>query len=420
MYVNTFRCSSAEAPQGGTGRYWSGPEKRPGVNRRKEMLNFQFYQRVKMLFGEGSVNQVGELVTEAGYKKPMIVCDPGIVATGLIDKIGKSLEDAGIEYLVYDKVIPDPPYTVVDEGAALCRKEGCDCVIACGGGGSIDTAKSINMLRFNEGSVTDYADPSKEMKHSPGLISIPTTSGTGSEVSDGMVISDKDHNKIPMLAINAMSEYAVLDPECMVGMPRKLTIATGLDAFSHAAEGLVTTVANPFTDFFNEQAVRTIREYLPRAAADGKDIEARTKMAICSSVGGWMLGYSHTHAGHSFGHVLGGKFGVPHGIAVMAAEPYVIEFNAPATPERTKRLGELMGAEFTGNETPEEIGAIVRDVLIDFRDNKVGMTSIKEFPYDESRFEEVAKLVSEELFQAFNNRKMEPADALEILKKIYA
>lgn len=86
------------------------------------MLNFQFYQRVKMLFGEGSVNQVGELVTEAGYKKPLIVCDPGIVATGLIDKIGKSLEDAGLEYLVYDKVIPDPPYTVVDEGAALSEE----------------------------------------------------------------------------------------------------------------------------------------------------------------------------------------------------------------------------------------------------------------------------------------------------------
>ena len=143
-------------------------------------------------------------------------------------------------------------------------------------------------------------------------------------------------------------------------------------------------------------------------------------MAVTSMVGGWMLGYGHTHAGHSFGHVIGGLFDVPHGIAVMAAEPYVIEFNAPAVPERTKRLGELLGVEFTGDETPEEIGAKVRDGLIDFRDNKVGMPCIKSYEYDVSRFEEMADLIENELFQVFNPRKMTATDAMEILKRIYA
>jgi len=384
------------------------------------MLNFQFYQRVKLLYGPGSVMQIGELVTEAGYKKPFIVCDPGIVGTGLVDRVEKSLADAGLESYRFDEVHPDPPADIADRGAGICREKGCDCVVAVGGGGVIDTGKAINMMRFNEGPVLRFINPEEEMKVSPGLITIPTTSGTGSEVSDGMVISDEEHNKHPLLATNAMSDFAILDPEVMAGMPPKLTIATGLDAFSHLAEGLVTTIAGDFTDFFCEQGVRYCVEYLPRAVKDGRDLEARSKMAIASTVGGWMLGYSHSQAGHSFGHVLGGLFGIPHGIAVMAAEPYVVEYNAPAIPERTMKLGRLVGAEYTGDETPEEIGAITRDAIIYFRDKVVGMPDIKSFPYDESRFEEVAKLVEEELFQAFNPVKMHAVDAMEILKKIYA
>lgn len=384
------------------------------------MLNFQFYQRVKVLYGNGSVQQIGELVTEVGYKKPFIVSDPGIIATGLVDRVAKSLKASGCDYVVFDQVRPNPPDYVVEAGAEQCQASGCDCVIGVGGGGSIDAAKAINLMRFNEGPILRFADPSVPMNLSPGLIIIPTTSGTGSEVSDGIVLSDKDHNKHPILATNAMSDYAILDPEVMMGMPPKLTIATGLDAFSHCAESMVTNVANGLVDFFVEQGVRTSVEYLPRAVKDGKDLEARGKMAVTSMVGGWMLGYGHTHAGHSFGHVIGGLFDVPHGIAVMAAEPYVIEFNAPAVPERTKRLGELLGVEFTGDETPEEIGAKVRDGLIDFRDNKVGMPCIKSYEYDVSRFEEMADLIENELFQVFNPRKMTAADAMEILKRIYA
>lgn len=384
------------------------------------MLNFQFYQRVKVLYGNGSVRQIGELVTTVGYKKALIVCDPGIVATGLVDKIAASLKASSCEYAVFDQVRPNPPDYVVEAGARQCEEERCDCVIGVGGGGSIDAAKAINLLRFNDGPILRFKDFSVPMNVSPGLIIVPTTSGTGSEVSDGIVLSDREHNKHPILATNAMSDYAILDPEVMVGMPPKLTTATGLDAFSHCAESMVTNVANGLVDFFVEQGVRTCVEYLPRAIADGNDLEARGKMAVVSMVGGWMLGYGHTHAGHSFGHVIGGLFDVPHGLAVMAAEPYVIEFNASACPARTRRLGELLGASFTGKETPREIGAIVRDALIDFRDNKVHMPSIKEFPYDESQFEEMSVLIENELFQAFNPKKMTAADAMTILKKIYA
>lgn len=384
------------------------------------MLNFQFYQRVKLLYGDGSLKQIGELAAFMGAKKVMVVCDAGILSTGMIEKLTASLDEAGVAHVIFDKVQPNPPIKFVEEGAAICKKDGCDCVIGIGGGSNIDTAKGINCLRFNDGPITRFDDMNEPMNLSPGLIIIPTTAGTGSEVSDGMVLSDEQHNKHPMLATNAMADYAILDPELMVGMPKKLTMATGLDAFSHAVESYTSNVANEFVDFFVEKAMDTIVEYLPRAVENGKDLEARGKMAICSTIGGWMLGYGHTHAGHSFGHVLGGLFNIPHGIACMAAEPYVIEFNATAIPERTKKLAQRLGAEFTGNETAEEIGAKARDALIAFRDGQVHMTPIKEFPYDESKFDELAEDIEKEMFQFFNPKKMTKADALAILKKIYA
>jgi succinate-semialdehyde dehydrogenase len=173
------------------------------------------------------------------------------------------------------------------------------------------------------------------MKLSPGLICIPTTSGTGSEVSDGMVLSDENHVKYPILATNAMSDYAIIDPELRVGMPPGLTAATGLDTLCHFVEGFQSNAASTLTDFFNKKGIETVIKYLPRAVADGTDIEARSEMAVASVVGGWMLGTSHTNAGHSFGHTVGGHFNIPHGVACAAGEPYVIEGNAEVIPEKT-------------------------------------------------------------------------------------
>lgn len=173
-------------------------------------------------------------------------------AAGIIDQVLESLNVAGIAYTEFNKVLPDPPAEVVDEGAKLCKAEECDCVIGIGGGSAIDTAKGINILRVNGGSILDYADPEKEMKKSLGLMSVPTTSGTGSEMSSGLIISDTANNsKVAILVVNGMSEFAVIDPAFAAGMPLGLTIMTGLDVFSHAAEGYTSALANPMTDMIN-------------------------------------------------------------------------------------------------------------------------------------------------------------------------
>lgn len=384
------------------------------------MLNIQMYQRVKLLYGNGSVRQVGELVTSMGAKKAFLVCDKGVAAVGIVDKITASLREAGVEFYVFDGVEPDPPVDMAEQAAALCQAEGCDCTIAVGGGSCMDTGKAVNLLRFNDGPILRFTDFSTPMALSPGLVCIPTTSGTGSEVSDGLVISAPDGTKCPILATNAMADYAVIDPELMVGMPPQLTAITGLDTLTHVVESYTTNATNDLIGFFTEKAMDEVIQWLPVAVRDGKNLDARGRMAICCCVGGWMLGYGHTHAGHSISHVLGSLFHVPHGAGCGFAMPYMLEFNAPALPQRVKVIGQKLGASFDGTETPEEIGAKARDAALHFVYDVVGLKKPREFPYDESRLEEAAQAVVEEMFQAFQPRKMTREDALAILRKIYA
>lgn len=384
------------------------------------MLNFQMYQRVKLLYGNGSVSQAGELVTFMGAKKPFIVCDKGVVDAGIVGKITDSLTAAGITYFIYDGVVPDPPVEMAEQAAALCKEMGCDCTIAVGGGSCMDTGKAVNMMRFNQGPMMRFADFSTPMELSPGLICVPTTSGTGSEVSDGLVISAPDGTKCPILATNAMADYAIIDPELMVGMPPHLTAMTGLDTLTHVIESYTSNATNDMIGFFAEKAMDEAIQWLPVAVRDGKNLEARGRMAVCCCVGGWMLGYGHTHAGHSFSHVLGSMFHVPHGAGCGFAMPYVLEFNATALPERVKVVAKKLGATFDGTETPEQIGAKAREAGLHFVYDVVGLRRPKAFAYDAGRLEEAAQAVSEELFQAFQPRKMTKEDALAILKKIYA
>lgn len=278
-------------------------------------------QKVHLLFGPGKLAELGPLVAGKGCKKALVVCDPGIVAAGITDKVCRVLSASGVDSVVYDKVNPEPSHTVPDEGIGFFNAQGCDVVIGVGGGSSMDCAKSINLLRYNEGPILRFAGPNVPMNFSPGLFLVATTAGTGSEVSDGLVMSSDGHMKHGCLAVNAMAEYAIVDPELMVTMPPVLTAATGLDAFSHACEGYTTNIATPATDHLVEAVMRTVAEWLPAAVADGKNVEARTHMAIASTLGGWMLVQAHTNAGHSVAHLIGSYFGIPHGEGPVPTPP---------------------------------------------------------------------------------------------------
>ena len=384
------------------------------------MVNYTCMQNVKLLVGENCHEQMGEALSEAGYKKAFVVYDAGVKAAGIIEKVINSLEKSGIVCVEFDKVLPDPPAEVVNEGAAVCVQEGCDCVVGIGGGSAIDTAKGINILRVNGGNILEYADPEKEMKKSAGLMSVPTTSGTGSELSNGLIISDTEHNsKVAILVVNGMSEFAVIDPAFSAGMPKGLTIMTGLDVFSHAAEGFTTILANPMTDMITTSLMQAVVEYLPRAVQDGTDMEARTKMHIAASLGGWMLANASAHVGHSLAHVIGGMYHIPHGACCAYSLPVVLELISETLPDKVKTIGKILGASYDGTEDAVEIGKKAAAAYRKFAYETVGVKSVSEYLKTAPDKKELAKRVPTEPLAALAPVAITEENAGVMIEKIF-
>lgn len=357
-------------------------------------MNYAFEQTVKMVCGWDSLNQLPQLLKDEGYSRPLIVCDQVVRQIGLLNRMETLVKEAGGQPVVFDQVQPDPPAHIVDAGAELCRKEGCDCVIAVGGGSTIDTAKGINLLRFNGGKILDYARGEKH-KSAEGLIAIPTTAGTGSELSNGMIVTDTENAQ--KLAIIAYGNYAILDPALTTTMPASLTVNTGLDVFSHAFEAYTSVLSNPMADAVCEKVMEQVYHWLPAAKADPQDRTARQRMAVASSMGGWMLANACAHVGHSLAHVLGAKFHMPHGLVCSYTLPVTMECIAPVVPEKVKYVGEILGVTFSGTESAQEIGEKTAAAYRKFRDGLLDGKEVS-FPINEENIEALAQEVTREAF----------------------
>lgn len=380
------------------------------------MIQHTFTQSVKVLAGAGCVSQIGDVLEERGYHKAILVYDRGVEAAGIPQKVIKSLENKGIGYISYTNVLPDPPAHTIDEGAAVCAENGCDCIIAIGGGSTIDTAKGINILRFNGGKLLDY-ETNPDYRVCSGLIAVPTTSGTGSELSNGAIVTDTEHDrKVPILCFNNMCEYAVLDPELTAGMPPRLTLLTGLDVFSHAAESYTVRQAGMMSDLICEAVMRSVVESLPAAVADGKNISARGKMQAAAAAAGWGLYMCCSHVGHSLAHVLGGSLHMVHGAACAYGLPGVLEFISAACPEKVRKIGEILGAEYTGEESAGEIGEKAADQYRQFC-RSIGLPEVEDYDLTDDELDDLARQVVQEAFAGFSPVEVTEESARVLLEK---
>jgi alcohol dehydrogenase class IV len=384
------------------------------------MLNFTFHQPVKILYGVNAIQQLPEAIRVSGYTKPFVVFDAGIKAAGIIDKITAALDAGHMEYTLYGDVVAEPPVSSVESAFVLFQDSGADCIVAVGGGSSMDTAKGINILRYNDGPLLRFADPTVPMNPCPGVITIPTTSGTGSELSNALVLTDTSkpvHTKHLILCLQGMAEFAVVDPSLVAGTPTKITMATGLDALAHLSESYVTVTGNLMTQPISERFMEEVVKWLPEAVRNGRNMEAREHMAIAATVGGWML--SVAFALHSIAHSIGASFGIPHGAACAYTNPYLFEWLAPTVPDRVKRIGEILGTTFTGNESPAEIGAKTRQAHLAFN-TKLGLPPIeKTYKIDTTLFDMMADtIIKDPPMLLFSPKPLSKEECLVLLHKV--
>jgi alcohol dehydrogenase class IV len=337
----------------------------------------------RIVFGEGALDALDELQGS----RALIVTDAGIVRSGLVEAVKEHLEGAGIEVHVFDEVEPDPGVPTVLRGAEVAREVVPDWIVAVGGGSPIDAAKAIWVLYENPDVEPGGISPVMDLvlRRKARMVAIPTTSGTGSEVTYGIVLTDpEEQRKMGLGHRENMVDLAIVDPEMAAGMPPRLTADTGLDALTHAVEGYTCTWANDLTDGLCLVAARLVFEYLPRAVADGSDMEARERLHNAATCAGLGFGNAMAAMAHAMGHSLGGVFHTPHGRAVSLFLPYTIEFVAKEAPDRYAELAAFTGCSQEGGErAARALANRIRDLF-----RKVGSpTSVAEAGIERAAYE---------------------------------
>ncbi len=382
-------------------------------------MEFNINLLTPVLFGTDTSLKTGQRLKELGCTNVLVVYDQGVKKAGIPDKIIKSVKEAGIRVAVYEGVKADPPFETLEECAEIGRKEKVDGVLAIGGGSTMDTAKAANILLTNPSPIKQYTVRGSVMKPGKVLVLIPTTSGTGSEVTSVAVLTDPEEKRKKGIGGNVVrATLAIVDPLLTIGMPPSITADTGMDALTHAIEALTANRANPMSDILAEKAISLVMDYLPRVVKDGSDIDARTKMSFAAMIAGYAFNNSNTHLAHAVGHTLGSMYHIPHGNACGVTLPEITEFIADAVPEAIKRVGVAMKLKAIEKASVADAGIRVRDALIDFN-QKVGQKTLKQLNIKESALPEIAKTAAAEFLVLSCPKKVSSDDILKMLRSAY-
>jgi lactaldehyde reductase len=331
-----------------------------GVNR--FVLNTVSYH------GSGAIKEIPGEIKRRGLKRAFVCSDPDLVKFGVTAKVTDLLDEAGIPYTVYSEIKPNPTIQNVQDGVKAIEESGADCIVAIGGGSSMDTAKAIGVIHENPefADVRSLEGVAPTKKHATFTIAVPTTAGTAAEVTINYVITDPERvRKFVCVDTNDIPEVAVVDPDMMASMPAGLTAATGMDALTHAIEGYTTKGAWELSDMFHYEAISLISTHLRDAYAEaksGKPASGREGMALGQYIAG--MGFSNVGLGidHSMAHTLSAHYDTPHGVACAMLLPISMEFNKPVVAERQAKIAQAMGVDTTGMSTEEAADAAIAAV----------------------------------------------------------
>jgi alcohol dehydrogenase class IV len=306
-----------------------------------------------LLVGPGSSRRLGEALAGFGHRRILVVTDPVVAGLGLHRGLTDALKAGGTPFVVYAAITADAPLPLIEEGIALYQAEGCDAIVAFGGGSPMDAAKAIAAAVANNKHPRKLVGYFRGLRAPAPIYAVPTTAGTGSEVTVAAVVSDPETNRKLVIADTRLVPLiAALDPELTVGMPKHITAATGMDALTHAVEAFVGKWANAHTDRMALAAVGMIYASLRKAYANGKDLGAREQMALAATYAG--LAFTRANVGyvHAIAHQLGGRYHVPHGLANAILLPHVLSYLSPAVTKRLALLAVRAGVGKAGERAP--------------------------------------------------------------------
>jgi alcohol dehydrogenase class IV len=380
----------------------------------------QFRMPTVISTGPGAAKEVGAYAKQHG-KKALIVTDANLEKTGLLVDVKASLETVGVDYSVYDGVIMEPVVEYVDDGLRALREAGAEVVVAVGGGSPIDTGKAIAAMARNPGRIIEYMGTGKIAKPCVPLIAIPTTAGTGSEVTPFTIITDPTTDiKMLIASPHLIPSVALVDPLMTLKLPRGITAATGLDALTHAIEAYVSVKAQTLTDIFALQAIRLISGNLRRAYSQPDDLEARSSMLMGALQAGLAFANSSVALVHGMARPIGAYFHVSHGISNAVLLPTVIEFSFPGNPWRYAEIAEAMGEKTKGLTVSAAAAKTVEAVKRLNADLQI--PTLRGLKIDEEKFNVVLEKMAADAIAsgspANNPRRASPEEIVALYRKV--
>jgi alcohol dehydrogenase class IV len=382
--------------------------------------NFRIPSNV--ITGSGSSKQVGEECKKLGLKKALIVTDQNLVKLGIPDGVKESLQQNGVEHATYDGVNTEPVAEYVQEGLEAFKGNGCDFLLAVGGGSPMDTAKAVSVMATNAGSIEDYMGIGKVPKKGMPVIAVPTTAGTGSEVTSFSIITDtKKDVKMLIGSPFLIPAIAVVDPQLTLTLPKDITAATGTDALTHAIEAYASVKAQPMSDIMALASIELIAGNLKQAWSDGKNLGARENTMMGALMGGIAFSNSSVALVHGMARPIGAYFHVRHGASNAALLGTVMEFSLEGNPARYARIAQAMGADISGlsemevaRRGAEAVKKLIKDIEI---------PSLRELGVGKEKLEQLAPKMSEDAIAsgspANNPRQASKEEIIELYKIAY-
>lgn len=377
-----------------------------------------FQISIPQYFGIGVSAQLGEKLQSLNCKKVLIICDKGVEAAGIPAKLAVYIAAAGIEYVTYNGVQADPPDTSIGEVSDIARAEQVDGLVAIGGGSSIDTAKAVSLLSANEGPINRFFDLTMPRKPGIPLVVIPTTAGTGSEVSGGGVITETA-TQVKRVFITAPT-MALIDPELTVGVPPKVTAACAFDVLAHCMDAIFSVQAGPLCKLIAYDGVRLFLDSVLTVYENGKDIEARSAMALASNIGGICISAGGINLCHALAHSLGARYHVAHGAACAMFTPACLEYMAEERPDEVRMLAGLFGVASSADDSIADLAHKVGAAIASLG-RKVGLPSLKECAPDLEELYQIASSAMKEIASVSRSpRPVDEAACRQIIAAAYS